>query len=318
MSTFSGHRAAGGGQRSQGSVQPPVTELCIPSEAETLGDSHPSPFKGRAGGGVQSKIQNPKSKIERAVNIGAPYFNARPLVWEFIERPSPDLTLIEEVPSRLAARVRSGELDAALLSSVEAYRNADLEVLPGIGVASRGAVWSIKLFHKKPLHRVETVALDTSSHTSAALTRILLAERYGNRPEFLNLPPDLDSMLSQCDAALLIGDPGLRAERRDIPCIDMGEEWYEWQGLPFVYAVWAGHPGIFGDGLGNRLYAALEYGRPRLEEIVEAEAGPRRLDPDVCHAYLSRVIRYRLGPEEERGLALFLEKARAYGIISSR
>jgi chorismate dehydratase len=250
--------------------------------------------------------------------IGAPYFNARPLVWPFIETPSPDLTLIEETPSRLAGRVRGGELDAALISSVEAYRDDALEVLPGIGVTARGPVWSIKLFHKKPLNRVERVALDTSSYTSAALTRILLAERYGNTPEFVHLPPNLDAMLDSCDAALLIGDPGLRAHRDGVPYRDLGEEWFNWQGLPFVFAVWAGRPGVFEEGLGDRLHAALETGLARLDAIVEAEAGKRSLDPEVSRAYLGRIIRYRIGPEEERGLALFLKLAAKYGIIKPK
>ncbi|MBW3623129.1 MAG: menaquinone biosynthesis protein [Armatimonadetes bacterium] len=268
--------------------------------------------------GASSSQRPHDPTTQRPLSIGAPFFNARPLVWPFIEAPSPDLMLIEEVPTRLARRVRNGELDAALISSVEAYRDDALEALPGIGVASRGAVWSIKLFHKLPLDRVRSVALDTSSYTSAALTRILLAERYGNTPEFVNLPPDLDRMLSTCDAALLIGDPGLRAEREGVPYLDLGEAWYEWQGLPFVYAVWAGRPGVFAEGLGDRLHAALERGLTRIDAIVEAEARQRDLDPDVCREYLRNIIRYRLGPEEEQGLRLFLKRAAAYGIIKPK
>ena len=266
----------------------------------------------RAGGG-----DCPLPTAHCPLLLGAPYFNARPLVWEFIERPTPELNLIEETPARLADRVRAGELDAALISSIEAYRDAALDAWPGIGVASRGAVWSIKLFHARPLDRVLSVALDSSSRTSAALTRILLAERYDNAPEFVNAPPDLDAMLDRCDAALLIGDPSLRTTRADVPYVDLGEEWFQWTGLPFVYAVWAGKPGVFEGGLGARLTAALEYGQGRTDAIVEAEAGPRRLPPEVCHAYLRKIIRYRLGAEEEQGLIKFLQFAKAHGLLGA-
>jgi chorismate dehydratase len=249
------------------------------------------------------------------LKIGAPYFNARPLVWEFVEKPSSEITLIEEVPSRLAAKVRAGELDAGLLSSVEAYRNDELEVLPRIGVTSRGPVWSIKLFHSRPLDQVRSVALDTSSYTSSALTRILLAEQYGNQPEFIGMPPDLNPMLERCDAALLIGDPGLRAFHPGVPFVDLGEEWFKWTRLPFVYAVWAAPPGVFEQGLGERLYQALDYGLDRIEAILDAEAIPRSIPKEIGREYLSRIIRYRIGPEEQEGLQRFLHLAAEHGII---
>jgi predicted solute-binding protein len=262
------------------------------------------------------------SPVERRpakdLRIGAPYFNARPLVWEFIERPSPDLSLTEDVPTRLAAQVHSGELDAGLISSVEAYRDGSLEALTGIGVTARGPVWSIKLFHSKPLDAVRSVALDTSSYTSAALTRILLGERYGNHPEFLHMPPDLDSMLARCDAALLIGDPALRARHPDVPYADLGEEWFRWTGLPFVYAVWAARPGVFEEELSERLHAALEYGMTRLDAIVAAESGKRNLDPEVSRRYLGGIIRYRIGEDEQRGLERFLSEAAKYGLARPR
>jgi chorismate dehydratase len=239
------------------------------------------------------------------------------LVWEFVEKPSPDLMLVEEVPSRLAASLRAGELDAALLSSVEAYRNEELEALPGIGVTSRGPVWSIKLFHSQPLERVRSVALDTSSYTSSALTRILLAERYDNQPEFVPMPPNLDAMLERCDAALLIGDPGLRARHPYVPYVDLGEAWFRWTGLPFVYAVWAARPGVFESGLGERLYRALDYGVTRTEAILEAEAAPRSIPPDIGREYLSRIIRYRIGKEEQDGLQRFLHLAAKHNIIKN-
>jgi chorismate dehydratase len=201
---------------------------------------------------------------------------------------------------------------------VEAYRNDELQALPCIGVTSRGPVWSIKLFHSRPLDRVRSVALDTSSYTSSALTRILLAERYDNHPEFIGMPPDLDAMLERCDAALLIGDPGLRASHPTAPYVDLGEEWFGWTGLPFVYAVWAAPPGVFERGLGERLYHAADYGPNRIEAILDEEAIPRSIPREIGREYLSRIIRYRIGREEEQGLQLFLHLAARHGIIKTR
>jgi predicted solute-binding protein len=242
------------------------------------------------------------------------YLNARCLIYQFQENPRPDLQLVEDVPSRLTDQLVAGELDAGIISSIECFRHPELEHLETLGIACTGAVLSVKLFARAPLDRVQTVALDTSSRTAAALTRILFAERWGGDPEFVSSPPDLNAMLSRCDAALLIGDPALRIES-DIQRHDLGSEWLEHTGLPFVYAIWAGRPGVFGSGLGRRLEEAERYGSRHIEEIVQKEAHPRAIGLPLCRTYLSQVIRHRLTADDREGLARYLESARRLGLL---
>lgn len=242
------------------------------------------------------------------------YLNAKPLTWALERGQVPGAQAVLEVPSALAARLRAGELDAALVSSVVALESPDLVLLPEAGcLASDGPVQSVLLFSRVHLEQVTSVALDRGSLTSVALTRILLELRYGCRPRYQTLPPDLAAMLAAADAALLIGDPGLSQYVRNAgepgpyDLVDLGREWRDWTGLPFVFAAWIARPEVDRE----RLTAVLRESRRRSREqiaAIAAEAAPRlRLSPAVCRHYLEHVMRYELGAREQAGLDRFGE-----------
>ena len=100
--------------------------------------------------------------------------------------------------------------------------------------------------------------------------------------------------------------------------MDLGQEWLEWTGLPFVYAVWSARPGVFAGGLGERLLASAEYGLGCVDAIIAAEAGPRGLDPSICREYLAEIIRHRLGAEEAEGLTEFLGRVERIANLRAR
>lgn len=246
-----------------------------------------------------------------------PYLNGVPLAWGFTCGPEArHVRYVREVPSRLVEYLHNGELDAAIVSSIECFRNTHAAVLPGLGIAATGEVLSIKLFATRDLSSVRKVALDSSSRSAAALTRVLFAEMCGTVPHFLRRPPDLDSMLLDCDAALLIGDAALGADAPPgVDEYDLGRVWYDFTGLPFVYALWGGRQESFDAGLGDLLWRSWEYGMEHLDEIAEAEAARLGLSRELCLDYLGRVITYRLGEPEEAGLWRFLELAAKHGLL---
>src|ERR687898_468598 len=96
-----------------------------------------------------------------------------------------------------------------MIPSIEYCRGDHYRIVPGLGIISDGAVASVALFTSKPLDAVRSIAADTSSRTSTALLRILCRERFDITPEFVPMSPDAQRMLSECDAALIIGDPAL-------------------------------------------------------------------------------------------------------------
>src|SRR4051794_9126667 len=181
----------------------------------------------------------------KAVRIGAVnYLNTKPLICD-LEELAPSAELVLEVPSRLADLLAAGQLEVALIPVIEYFRAGTYSIVPDLSIASRGPVLSVTLFSRLPWPQIRRVALDEGSRTSAALTQVLLRKRYGVRPELVPLPLDRAAEDADADAVLLIGD---RAMRACLPgfahAYDLGQEWHDWTGLPFVYAVWAVRAGV--------------------------------------------------------------------------
>src|SRR5436309_10912027 len=227
--------------------------------------------------------------MDHPTRIGAVnYLNTKPLICD-LEQLAPEAELVLDVPSRLADRLAAGELDVALIPVIEYFRaGGRYSVVPGVSIATRGPVLSVTLFSKKPWPEIRRVALDAGSRTSAALTQILLRKRYGVAPEVAPLAMDQHAEDVDADAVLLIGD---RAMRACLPgfahAYDLGQEWFEWTGLPFVYAVWAVRDGADLGGVEHVLAEAKRRGLQAAGRIAQAEAPGLELDAGFCRRYLS-------------------------------
>jgi chorismate dehydratase len=241
--------------------------------------------------------------MERRIRIGAVnYLNTKPLICDLAEL-APEAELILDLPSRLADDLATGALDVALIPVVEYFRSGSYTIVPDIAIASRGPVLSVTLFSKVPWTGIRRVALDVGSRTSAALTQVLLRQRYQVQAEVVPLPMEADPETLDTDAVLLIGD---RAMRACLPgfshAFDLGQEWTDWTGLPFVYAVWAVRRGVDLGGVAEALRMAKQRGRDRIGPIAAREATILGLDAGFCRRYLQSIIHFDLGPRELAGL----------------
>ena len=214
------------------------------------------------------------------------------------------------IPAVCADRMAAGAADIGIVPSFELTRQ-DLEIIPGAGIACHGPVRSILLISSCPAPEIRSLAADSSSRTSVQLARVILERRYGAEFESVPHPPDLEAMLSQADAALLIGDPALRIDPARLPYFvyDLGAEWVEMTGLPMVFAVWAGRREAITPAVVEAFRASCEYGRGRIEEIVAVEAPRRPFAEELVREYLTRNIVHQLGPREYQGMELFLKYA---------
>jgi chorismate dehydratase len=241
--------------------------------------------------------------MDTPIRIGAVnYLNTKPLIQD-LDDLAPEAELILDVPSRLADLLAAGQLDVALIPVIEYFRAGTYTVVPEIAIASRGPVLSVTLFSRVPWTGIRRVALDAGSRTSAALTQILLRRRYGVSPEVMPLPLDRTAEEADADAVLLIGD---RAMRACLPgfahAYDLGQEWHDWTGLPFVYAVWAVREGADLGAVAEALVEAKHRGLRRVGEIAHREAPGLGLDAGFCRRYLNNIIHFDLGPRELAGL----------------
>ncbi|OAI38517.1 hypothetical protein AYO40_06620, partial [Planctomycetaceae bacterium SCGC AG-212-D15] len=230
------------------------------------------------------------------------YLNTKPLIHD-LEVLAPRAELILDVPSRLADLLAAGELDVALIPVIEYFRASNYSVVPNISIASRGPVLSVTLFSKQPWAGIRRVALDEGSRTSAALAQVLLRKRHGLTPEIVPLPMTAQAEEVDADAVLLIGDRAMRACLPGFPhAYDLGQEWHDWTGLPFVYAFWAVRPGVELGEVADALVEAKRRGCARTGEIAQREAAGLGLDAGFCRRYLSNIIHFDLGPREQAGL----------------
>ena len=253
--------------------------------------------------------------MPRPIRVGAVnYLNTKPLI-EGLASFAPHAHLDLDLPSRLADRLATGDLDVALIPVIEYFRAGTYSIVPGVSIASRGPVLSVTLFSRVPWPDIRSVALDEGSRTSSALTRILLEKRYGVRPQAVHLPMGVAADDMPTDAVLLIGD---RAMKACLPgfahAYDLGQEWFDWTGLPFVYAVWAVRPGVDLRGVDRALQSARDYGLAKVGPIAQREAARLGLDPGFCRRYLGNILSFDLGPPELTGLRRFYELARELGL----
>jgi chorismate dehydratase len=255
------------------------------------------------------------------------FLNTAPLMWDFEHSDAGANFVIDyTIPSSCAAALSAGEAEIGIIPAITYAQIPGLVIVPGIAIAAKDAVRSILLVCKKPLEDVRTIATDTSSRTSVALTQILFAKFWGGHREFEPHPPDLVTMLKHHDAALLIGDSALQISLHDSPyrLYDLGHEWKKLTGNPFVFAFWAIrldalHRQPKSMNLTTTFQQSRDHGLQPENIAIIAHEWASKLN--MTHAevveYLTSNIHYFLDRENHAGLQLFLNYAHEAGIIPS-
>jgi chorismate dehydratase len=236
-----------------------------------------------------------------------------------------DVDLHKDTPDRLNAALVAGDLDIGPISLVEYLRNADdLLLLPNLAVGSDGPVLSVNLVSTRPPAELDgrPVALGSTSRTGVLLAQMLLAERYGAEPEYFRCPPELNQMLLEADAAVLIGDPALRAmyeaPELGLQVIDLAQAWKEWTGLPMVFAVWAVRKefATANPGMVKEVHEAFQRSRDlclgELDEVAESAARWEPFDAATLATYF-RALDFSLGERQIAGVREFARRAAARG-----
>jgi chorismate dehydratase len=256
--------------------------------------------------------------VSRLRIVSVPYLNAAPLVWGFRNgslRSQADLS--EAPPARIASLLERGLADVGLLPIVETQRLDGCRTIGGMGIASLRRARSVLLVSRVPLPSIRSVALDASSRTSAALLKVVLRARGLEGVSFTEAEPAFPAMLQGRDAALLIGDPALRADTRGCEVLDLAEAWHALTGLPFVFAAWTARPGLpLTDEAIERFETSRREGVARTGEIARRASAELGLSAADLERYLTENIRYAIGSEEERGAELFLRRAHDAGLIA--
>jgi len=257
--------------------------------------------------------------VSHAVRLGAvSYLNVRPLVHGLAERPG--VTLRFDVPSVCARLLADGEIDLGMVPSITYLERPGDRIVPGVCIGSEGPVASVALFTRKPMAEVRTIALDSSSRTSAMLTRILCKRLFRIAPKFVPHGPDLESMLATSDAALLIGDPALFADpaAHRAKKIDLGAEWTSMTRLPFVWAFWSGRTGAAEPSVVRLLNEAAAIGRANSDQVADDYCAGHPSRQAIARDYLRTNMRFSLDDRAIQGLETYFREAAALGLVTDR
>ena len=251
------------------------------------------------------------------------YLNTAPLMWDFEHgQAGRDFDISYTLPSDCARALETGTADMGIIPAAAYAQVPGLMVLPGVAIASRRPVRSILLVSKLPLEEIRTVALDTSSLTSVALTKVLFEKWLGGGRTFTAMPPDIEKMLASHDAGLLIGDPALQIDRSRYFTLDLAEEWIRYTGKPFVFAFWAVRQDALCELAPSQDLAAVfqqsrDHGlEPASLDQIAREWAPRLgLSETNVRSYLNENIYYYLDASCVQGLHLFYRYAAEIGAL---
>jgi chorismate dehydratase len=251
------------------------------------------------------------------------YLNTAPLMWDFEHGDAGrGFDISYTLPSACARALEGGTADIGIIPAAAYTAISGLQILPDVAIASRRAVRSILLVSKLPIEQIRTVALDTSSLTSVALTKVLFEKWLGGGRTFTPMAPEIETMLATHDAGLVIGDPALKIDRSSYHTLDLAEEWIRHTGKPFVFAFWAVRsealkksdtpldlPAIFRDSRDHGLKTSS------LNQIVREWAPRLGISPADVLSYLTENIHYQLDAGCLEGLQLFYRYAAEIGAL---
>jgi chorismate dehydratase len=214
----------------------------------------------------------------------------------------PEVKLRRQIPTELIKSLRNGQIEGALVSSIEAFRTKGLLALRNLGIACDGKVASVRLFCRTAPQDVKSLALDSSSATSVALCKILLQKQFGAQIKTeTRISPTLQPDTINADAVLLIGDSGVAAKSQRPYILDLGEEWAHWKGLPFVFALW--------------LFRTTKERAIRASAILQICRENARLHSTSDGT--GGKIRHDLNPRFLAGLAAFHQEAASLGLCDA-
>ncbi len=242
-----------------------------------------------------------------------PYLNARPFYAGWGDDPPFDV--VDMVPRVLGAAARDGAIDAGLMAVADWFAVDGIfdPVDPPMGIAAREHVRSVILLADRQPRRLDgaRIGVTGESSTSKRLLELLARAYWEIEPEWVPEAEIEGDPADSVDGLLLIGDRALEAvadrDRKGWSrYVDLAAEWWAWQALPFVFALWvvrSAVPRRERERFSGFLTGSLAIGVEQIDEIAAAHANGLG-DADALRVYLENFA-YRLGDEERAGLQRF-------------
>lgn len=254
------------------------------------------------------------------------YINASPVYYGLDHGLLPGwITLVPRPPAVLNAMMEAGTIDMGPVSAAfYGMHHSDLLVLPDLSIASHGEVMSVILMSNYPLNQLHgrQVMLSQESATSACLVRLMMAQTH-QRPRFTTgRLKGIKDVPGDVDAAMIIGDAAMNQpwEERFRYRFDLGQEWFNSTGHPFVYALWVvqrsyarQHPATVAAAV-DLLHQSRAVGYRHMDKVVQAGARKLGLDTAYVERYFNHLL-CNLDVPKVKGLSRFFDALYGHGIF---
>jgi len=240
-----------------------------------------------------------------------PYLNSVPFYARFAH---PEFSILPVIPHWMGRLSEQGNIDAGPFSLMDFVAQEDRLELMGYCIASRDQVKSVMLFSKEGWGDLDgkRIGITDGTSTSVQLLNVLLQKKYNVHARFERLHGGVND-LSVFDAVLLIGDEALQRNKYGLPgfdlVYDLAREWYEWQKLPFVFAVWAikrSLPAATKASVVRSLSTALEAAEEDFVAVGGSHGRRIGLTDAETRDFLAG-FNYRLGEREKEAVERFVE-----------
>ena len=238
-----------------------------------------------------------------------PYLNSVPFYHHFEKR---QFKILPVTPRRMGALAKRGQLEAGLFSLCDFLEQKDSLTMLPYCIATRDQVKSVMLFSNFGWRELEgkKIGIVDDTATSVRLLQVLLEKKYGVKAELSRMHTGVNSY-EEFGAVLLIGDEAMRHQKRGLRSFelvfDLATEWYDWQKLPFVFAVWAVRSAFAPEKreeLTSLIQMALAKGESDLESISVSHAKRINWNSDEATEYLEG-FNYHVGEREREAMSTF-------------
>jgi chorismate dehydratase len=247
------------------------------------------------------------------------FVSARPLIYGLTRRQAREVDLVYQEPGLLAESLHHGQLDAALIPSIEFLRGIGSHYLDGPALIARPSAGSLLLVSKGPAESLRRVAVGEYSRSPLAIARIVLAEKYGATPDLCVCKNMQGDWREHYDGDLLTGDRGLQflAERpdSDLNVIDLAADWGELTSLPLVMSMWVYNKSSLAGQITKIMVLSRNLGLSNLSRLADGIALSSPYSGEMISDYLNNCWAYQLGTDGMDGLRALEEYAIRYDLI---
>lgn len=235
------------------------------------------------------------------------YTNSIPFVYGLTHSDiQQEINLSLDIPSQCADKLIQGQADIGLVPVAILPQIPNGKIISNFCIGAIGRVDTVMLYSQVPLDKIKRIWLDFQSRTSVQLVKVLCSEYWNISPEFLTAQPGYEKDIKGEDAGVIIGDRCFAMVGNYKFSYDLPEYWFQFTGLPFVFAVWLSNKPLHEDFV-KRFNQALQFGLLNKEKAMDKFL-PSNLSRELASNYLNHRISYAFDSSKQQGLQLFLSK----------